>query len=88
MGESYRQEYALNNAAEDMVEVLDLEAQEIVPFANGGSVLKTRDFTPIEPGAVEFKFYVPGIGFVLEVRSGDGREPRVGRLLTVLTVSH
>ncbi|MGH2708411.1 MAG: hypothetical protein ACRDJK_08975, partial [Actinomycetota bacterium] len=45
-GELYRQEYALNNEAEDMVEVLDLDAREIVPFANGRRVLKTRDFAP------------------------------------------
>ena len=81
VGESYRQEYALNNEAEDMVEVLDLEAQEIVPFANGGSVLKTRDFTPIEPGAVELKFYVPGIGFVLEV------DPETGESLELVDCS-
>ncbi|MGH8488445.1 MAG: hypothetical protein ACREXS_06160 [Gammaproteobacteria bacterium] len=66
-GELYRQEYALNNEAEDMVEVLDLDAQEIVPFANGRPVLKTRDFTPLSPEAEENKFYVPGIGFVSEV---------------------
>ena len=66
-GEFYRQEYALSNEAEDVVEVLDLDAQEIVPFANGRPVLKTRDFTPLEPDAEENKFYVPGIGFVSEV---------------------
>lgn len=67
VGEFYRQEYALDNEAEDIVEVLDLDAQEIVPFANGRRVLKTRDFTPLEPDAEENKFYVPGIGFVSEV---------------------
>ena len=72
VGEFYRQEYALNNEAEDMVEVLDLKAQEIVPFANGRPILKTRDFTPLSPGAEENKFYVPGIGFVLEVDPETG----------------
>ncbi len=67
VGEFYRQEYALDNEAEDIVEVLDLDAQEIVPFANGRRVLKTRDFTPLEPDAEENKFYVPGVGFVSEV---------------------
>ena len=67
VGEFYRQEYALDNEAEDIVEVLDLDAQETVPFANGRRVLKTRDFTPLEPDAEENKFYVPGIGFVSEV---------------------
>lgn len=66
-GEFYRQEYALKNEAEDMVEVLDVDSQEIVPFANGAPVLETRDYTPLEPGGEEHKFYVPGIGLVLEV---------------------
>ena len=80
-GEVYRQEYALNNDAEDVVEVLRLNAQEIVPFANGRPVLKTRDFVPNEPGAVEFKFYVPGIGFVLEV------DPETGERLELVGCS-
>ena len=74
VGEFYRQEYALDNEAEDIVEVLDLDAQEIVPFGNGRPVLKTRDFTPLEPDAEENKFYVPGIGFVLEVDLETGEE--------------
>lgn len=81
VGELYRQEYALNNEAEDVVEVLDLDAQEIVPFANGHPVLKTRDFTPLSPGAEEFKFYVPGIGFVLEV------DPETGERLELVDCS-
>ncbi|MGH8532387.1 MAG: hypothetical protein ACREV1_06545 [Gammaproteobacteria bacterium] len=74
VGEFYRQEYALDNEAEDIVEVLDLDAQEIVPFANGRPVLKTRDFTPLEPDAEENKFYVPGIGFVSEVDLETGEK--------------
>ena len=64
--------------AEDVVEVLDLDASDDVPFANGRPVLKTRDFTPLSPGADEFKFYVPGIGFVLEV------EPETGERLELV----
>jgi hypothetical protein len=33
---------------------------------------KTRDFTPLEPGIEEFKWYCPGIGMVKE--EGDGAE--------------
>ncbi len=33
----------------------------------------TRDFTPLEPGAEENKFYAPGTGLIVEVdlESGD-----------------
>ena len=81
VGEFYRQEYALNNEAEDVVEVLDLDAQETLPFANGNPVLKTRDFTPLSPGGEENKFYVPGIGLVLEV------DPETGERLELVDCS-
>ncbi len=81
VGEFYRQEYALDNEAEDIVEVLDLDAQETVPFANGRPVLKTRDFTPLEPDAEEFKFYVPGSGLVLEL------DPETGERLELVDFS-
>lgn len=70
-GELYRQEW-LPGEAEDVVEVLSLDADEVVPFANGGPVLQTRDFTPLEPDAEEYKFYVPGVGLVLEVDPESG----------------
>jgi hypothetical protein len=65
-GELYRQEW-LPGEAEDVVEVVDVASEEDVPFDNGMPVLKTRDFTPLEPGKEEFKFYVPGVGLVLEL---------------------
>lgn len=70
VGEVYRQEWAPGEA-EDAVEVLDTDAPDDVPFANGQPVLKTRDFTPLSPGGVEHKFYVPGIGVVLELHPGS-----------------
>jgi hypothetical protein len=76
VGEFYRQEWSPNNA-EDMVEILDLDAPDNVPFRNGKPVLKTRDFTPLSPDAVEFKFYVPGVGFVLEIDPATGEELRL-----------
>jgi hypothetical protein len=38
-----------------------------------GSCLLTRDFTPLEPDAEENKYYVPGLGLIVEVdvESGD-----------------
>jgi hypothetical protein len=35
--------------------------------------LQTRDFTPLEPGVSEHKYYAPGIGPVVEERVG-GKE--------------
>ena len=37
-----------------------------------GSCLKTLDFAPIEPESTEYKYYLPGTGFVLAVDMEDG----------------
>ncbi len=73
VGDFYRQEWSLANA-EDVVEVMSLDARdEIVPFSRSGTgpVLKTMATTPMSP-VVELKYYVPGIGFALEVKPATG----------------
>jgi hypothetical protein len=71
VGETYRQEWALGEA-EDMASIVSVDADIEVPFENGGSILQTREFTPISPDALEFKYFVPGVGFVLEVDPASG----------------
>lgn len=65
----YRQEFALGDA-EDLAAVISRkEAVVVVPYGNWGlddDVLQTKDFTPIEPDVFEYKYYVPGVGCVLE----------------------
>ena len=34
--------------------------------------LKTFDFAPIDPESTEFKYYIPGVGFILAVAMEDG----------------
>lgn len=85
VGSTYRQEFALGDA-EDAVEVIsttyaygddpELDAhvpEELADLLCDGDCLVTRDFTPLDPGAEEFKYYAPGIGLFLEVdpESGD-----------------
>ncbi len=69
-GNTYRQEWFLDEA-EDVVTVVSTDSAEPVPFDNGGAVLQTRDYTPLSPGAIEFKYYVPGVGLVLETKPGS-----------------
>jgi len=70
-GDVYRQEFSLGNA-EDAGEVLGyVDGIE----ANGvtyDDVLKTRDFTPLDPESREFKYYAPGIGVIVEENLVDG----------------
>jgi hypothetical protein len=77
VGDRYRQEY-YKGEAEDEAKVLALDASVDVPFGAFGEVLKTRDFTRLEPTVVEQKFHAKGIGVVQE-RMVEG-----GSQLTVL----
>jgi len=72
IGKVYRQEFALGEA-EDMGEVISLEGSAAVPAAScNGDCLQTADYTPIEPDVLEYKFYRPGTGLILEVDPETG----------------
>jgi hypothetical protein len=67
VGDVYRQEFSLGNA-EDMGEVLSLTGSASVPAAScSGDCVVTKDFTPLQPGAIEHKYYKASVGFILEV---------------------
>ncbi len=72
VGEVYRQEFSLGNA-EDVAEVLSLTGSADVPATScDGDCLITKDFTPLEPDAVEHKYYKPNTGLILEVNPETG----------------
>ncbi|MCB1130185.1 MAG: hypothetical protein KDN05_03590 [Verrucomicrobiae bacterium] len=69
VGVTYRQEFLLGEA-EDAATVLALDEAVDTKYGSFKNCLKTADFTPIEPDALEHKFYAPGVGFVLETKPG------------------
>ena len=76
VGDIYRQEFLLGEA-EDMAEVLDVNGSESAPGAScTGDCVVTRDFLPLEPDAVEYKYFAPGIGNIvtIDVDTGDREE--------------
>jgi hypothetical protein len=66
VGHSARQEY-YKGEAEDHFQVLKLGVPVKVPFKSFGNTLLTKEWTPLEPGVIDHKFYARGIGTVLEV---------------------
>lgn len=70
-GMAYRQELLLDDA-EDAGEVIAVGVSESVPAVSCDDCLQTRDFTPLEPDANEYKFYAPGIGPILEIDIESG----------------
>lgn len=80
VGQSGRQEYYKGHA-EDHFRVLSLAADVDTPATSSHRALLTREWTPLEPGVVDHKLYVKGIGMVLEqtVKGGDERNSLVSR---------
>lgn len=73
VGDSARQEF-LKGEAEDHFKVLDLNSQVSVPFVSSRHALRTREWTPLEPGVLDNKYYVRGVGTVREVTVKGPRE--------------
>ena len=63
--EVYRQEFFLGDA-EDIGEFVGWVDSIEIRGRTYTNVLKTKDYTPIEPDVFEFKFYAPGVGLILE----------------------
>ena len=80
-GEAHRQEFSLGEA-EDIVQYVGFDTAP--SEEEGGNVenedfscgtdkcLQTFDFAPVDPESTEYKYYLPGIGFVLAVAMEDG----------------
>lgn len=58
--------------AEDRFQVLDLTSRVSVPYKSFEGALRTKEWTPLEPGVVDNKYYVRGIGTVREVTVKGG----------------
>ncbi len=72
VGTVSRQEFALGEA-EDVFEVISFDMESVTVPLGGGpgttfetDVLKTLDFSPLEPDATENKYYAPGVGLIKE----------------------
>ncbi len=66
VGRSARQEYYPGHA-EDHFTVLTHSASVTVPYGTFHHALRTKEWTPLEPGVRDAKFYVHGLGEVKEV---------------------
>jgi hypothetical protein len=78
VGQSFRQELYAGHA-EDHFRVLSLDASVSVPYISSRHALLTKEWTPLEPGVLDHKLYVRGIGTVKEetVKGGSERNELV-----------
>jgi hypothetical protein len=81
VGHSFRQEY-YPGQAEDQFQVLDLSAPVSAPFGSFNDTLLTQETTPLEPGIVDHKNYVKGVGEVAELQVKGPQPPEELKLVS------
>ena len=81
VGASYAQEH-FEGHAEDHFKILSLHKSVTVPYGHfHRRAMLTREWTPLEPGVIDHKLYVRGIGQVEERTVKGGNE--LGRLVRI-----
>lgn len=71
-GDKYQQEFA-PDVAEDMAQVIGFEDSFCVQYGCFEDVLVTKEWSPLERGVIEYKYYAQGVGFIFGemVKGGD-----------------
>ena len=73
VNDHYFQEVAAPLAQDEAI-VLNLHETLAVPLGKFTNCLVTKEFAQLEPGNIEHKFYVRGVGFILGVVVKGGKE--------------
>jgi hypothetical protein len=78
VGQSFQQE-SFKGQAEDHFRILSMATNITTPAVSSNSAMLTEETTPLEPGVVDHKYYVQGIGTVKEQQvagapAGQGEE--------------
>ena len=72
VGDQYQQEF-LAGVAEDMAQVLSLNKSACVIYGCLDNLLLTKEWSPLEKGVTDHKYFARGVGLILEdvVKGGD-----------------
>jgi len=75
----YRQEF-YKGEAEDMGAIIKMNDSKTVKYGSFDNVLVIKDYTPLEPGIAEYKYFALGIGVICEevVEGGSGQIELIG----------
>ena len=73
VGESFRQEY-YEGQAEDHFAVVSVSASVVVSYTASAHALLTKEWTPLEPGVLDHKLYIRGVGLAKEETIKGGNE--------------
>lgn len=76
VGLKYREEFYPDHA-EDEAQVIGTGLTVVLPLDTYTNCIKTRNFTRLEPGQNENKYYAPGVGLVKEENNKEHTEIRL-----------
>lgn len=82
VADHYRQEY-LKGEAEDEAKVVSLDESLDIAYGSFDELLLTKEWTPLEVGVAEGKYYAAGIGFIYSEVTHGGDE-----VLELVDVTH
>jgi hypothetical protein len=71
--DSFRQEF-YEGHAEDMFWIISLSQKVEVPYGSFDAALTTLEWTPLDPKIIDRKYYVSGVGLVLEASATGPNE--------------
>jgi hypothetical protein len=71
--DSFRQEFYKGHA-EDMFWVISMDGKVEVPYGSFDGALLTLEWTPLDPKIIDQKYYVSGLGLVLEASATGPNE--------------
>ena len=72
VGDSYQQEF-YEDEAEDMARVLRTDSPVSIDFGDYAGCLKTKEWTPLERGEIEHKYYCPEGGGLMLIEELKGK---------------
>jgi hypothetical protein len=78
VGKLYRQEFDRGNA-QDVGKIVALSESVTVPFGTLTGCIKTEEWSTLESGPHEHKYYCPAIGTALEVGGGGERSELISK---------
>jgi len=78
VGDHYQQEFAVD-VAQDMARVISRDGETCVVYGCFDDLLVTKEWTPLEKGVVERKYYARGVGNILVnmIKGGNERSELV-----------
>jgi len=76
IGETYYQEF-LPGIAEDQAQVTNTNSRVSVPYGAFTNCVKTKEFTNLKPGVIEYKYYAANVGLLKTEMTAGGNELEV-----------